>query len=199
MAPVGRTVALAALLLAPAAVAPPAAARVLVTRGEALAEAFPGAEVTRTTAYLTDEEAERLDDAGGARAGSRLAVAYVARRDGAVIGTAYFDTHVVRTLPEVVMVVVTPRSTIERIVILSFDEPSDYLPPGRWLAQFQDRGLTDELRIKRGIRGVTGATLSGRAVTAAARRVLALHELLAARGPGAASTEDRPVPPETDR
>ena len=38
--------------------------------------------------------------------------------------------------------------------------------------------MNDELSMKRGIRAVTGATLTARATTDAARRVLALHHVL---------------------
>ncbi len=53
----------------------------------------------------------------------------------------------------------------------------DYLPRGAWYGQFAGRGLDDELELKRGIKGVTGATLTARATTAAARRLLATHRV----------------------
>src|SRR6266542_196567 len=124
--------------------------------------------------FLTQEEALKLALSGGP-ASSALAVFYVATKEGRLAGTAYFDTHVVRTLPETLMVVVTPAGTIARIEILSFSEPEDYLPRPHWYAQFPGKGLDDELSIKRGIRPVSGATAE------AARRVLALHQVLSRR------------------
>jgi Na+-translocating ferredoxin:NAD+ oxidoreductase RnfG subunit len=64
------------------------------------------------------------------------------------------------------------------VEILAFDEPPDYLPKRAWLGQFSGKRLDDELSVKRGIRGITGATLSSQAVTDAVRRVLAIHEAL---------------------
>jgi hypothetical protein len=59
--------------------------------------------------------------------------------------------------------------------VLSFAEPPDYLPRKGWYEQFAGRELDDELRLDRGIRAVSGATLTATATTAAARRVLAVH------------------------
>ena len=103
---------------------------------------------------------------------------YVATRDGKVVGTAYFDAHKVRTKRQTLMIVVGLDHRIERIELLAFAEPEDYVPRGNWYGQFIGKRLDDELSMKRGIRGVTGATLTARATTAAARRVLALHEVV---------------------
>ncbi len=164
-----------------AASASPAVAKVFLTQEEALKLAFPGAVVVRRTAFLTEAETRDVAALSGGPAPSALAVAYVATKEGHLVGTAYFDTHVVRTLPETLMVVITPAGTIARIEILSFSEPEDYLPRPHWYAQFPGKGLDDELSIKRGIRPVSGATLTARATAEAARRVLALHQVLSRR------------------
>jgi len=164
-----------------AASASPAVAKVFLTQEEALKLAFPGAVVVRRTAFLTEAETRDVAALSGGPAPSALAVAYVATKEGHLVGTAYFDTHVVRTLPETLMVVITPAGTIARIEILSFSEPEDYLPRQHWYAQFPGKGLDDELSIKRGIRPVSGATLTARATAEAARRVLALHQVLSRR------------------
>jgi len=161
--------------------AAPAAAKVFLTREEALRLAFPGAAIERRTAFLTATEQKDAAALSGGPLPSALAVAYVATKGGRLVGTAYFDTHVVRTQPETLMVAVTPAGTIARIEILSFSEPEDYLPREHWYAQFPGRALDEELSVKRGIRPVSGATLTARATTEAARRVLALHRVLEGR------------------
>lgn len=168
------------VLVLTAAAVTPAAARVLLTQEDALAEAFPGAEVQRFRRALSPEQAEQVRELAGTAPDSRLVIAYRAERDGHLVGTAYFDAHVVRTLPEVLLVVVSPEGTVDRVDVLSFREPVDYLPPRRWLAQFPGRPLDGDLALKRGIQGITGATLTSRAITAAVRRVLATHAVLAA-------------------
>ncbi len=161
-------------------------AKVFVSPEEALRLAFPGAAVERRTAFLTEaqqKEAKKLS--GDSEEPSALATYYEARKDGRVVGTAYFDTHVVRTMPETIMVVVDPSAAIARIEVISFDEPEDYLPRSTWYGQFAGKSLDAELSLKRGIRPVAGATLTARATTDAARRVLALHRVLHPADPAA--------------
>lgn len=163
-----------------------AGAKVFLTQEEALKLAFPGAAVERKTFFLTEAEQKEAEALSGGPRPSALAVAYAATKDGKPAGTAYFDSHVVRTQPETLMVVVGPGGTIARIEVLSFSEPEEYLPRERWYAQFPGRGLDDELSIQRGIRPVSGATLTARATAEAARRVLALDRVLKNRAKRAA-------------
>jgi electron transport complex protein RnfG len=154
-------------------------AKILLTQEEALKLAFPGATVEHRTAFLTlaqQKDARKLS--GDDDLPAALVNFYVATRDGKEVGTAYFDTHVVRTMPETIMVVVGPSGDVARIEVLSFQEPEEYLPRPRWYAQFSGKVLDDDLSMKRAIRPVTGATLTARATTDAARRVLALHRVL---------------------
>jgi hypothetical protein len=113
---------------------------------------------------------------------SALVNYYAASRGGQPAGTAWFDTHRVRTLPETLMIVVDPQGRVGRIEVLSFREPQDYLPRGAWYEQFRGKALDANLQIKRDIRPVTGATLTARATTDAVRRVLALHQILTGAG-----------------
>jgi FMN-binding domain len=178
-----RAVVLPVLLLSLwAATAAPAAAKVFLTVDEALKLAFPGCQVERRTAYLTPGELARARQLAGVEVPGALVSYYVASRDGKPAGTAYIDTHRVRTLPETLMVVVDPAGRVTRIEVLSFREPEEYLPRGLWYGQFAGRELGPELDLKRGIRPVTGATLTARATTTAVRRVLALHQVIAGKG-----------------
>ena len=169
----------AAVLLAAAA----AGAKVFLTAEEALKLAFPGATIERKTAFLTEAQQKAVQKlSGDEELPSALESYWVGTRDGRLVGTAYADTHTVRTMPETIMVVVDPAGAIARIEVLSFSEPEEYLPKAHWYEQFQGKPLDDELSMKRGIRAVTGATLTARATTDAARRVLALHKVLQRAG-----------------
>jgi hypothetical protein len=170
------------LAILPAPTAAPEA-KVFLSQAEALALAFgDAARAERRTAYLTDGQVERIRDSAGSEPTSRVVVYYVGGGDPERPVTAFFDTHLVRTLPETVMIVVDAGGEVRRVDILSFDEPEDYLPGRRWLDQFDGRVLDDELSTRRGIRAVTGATLSSRAITGTVRRALALHATLDDRG-----------------
>jgi hypothetical protein len=165
------------VLLLPGA-ASPAWARVYVAQQDALRSAFPAPqEVERRVLYLDEDQARRARERSGAAVDGRVIPYYVGLLDGRVTGYAYFDTHLVRTLPETVLVVVSPERRIRRVEIVSFDEPEDYLPGRRWLDQFRDQPFGESLSLKGRIHVLTGATLSARAITSAARRVMALHEL----------------------
>ncbi len=170
----------------------PAYSVVVQSQEEALQEAFPGASVERHTVFLDDRQAEQVRRLGGTKPSSRVVTYYQGIRDGEILGTAYFDTHRVRTLPEVLMIVVGADSTVRRVAILSFLEPRDYLPSERWFEQFHGRSLGEGLSLKREIRGITGATLSSRAATQAVRRVLALHRILTAAEDAAEEVEEAP-------
>ena len=108
----------------------------------------------------------------------RIVRPYIARKEGAIVGYAYFDTHRVRTKKETLMVVVDNKQRLGRIEVLAFGEPEEYIPRGAFWKQFKGRILDDTLDLERAVRGVTGATLTARATTQAARRVLALHQVL---------------------
>ncbi len=162
----------------------PALAKVFLTQEEALRLAFPaGVTVERRTAFLTETERQAAQKlARSENPPDALVAYYVGIRDGQPVGTAYFDTHVVRTQPETIMVVVEPSGSVRRVEVLSFLEPEDYLPLPRWYEQFSGRPLDDELSLSRGIHPVAGATLTARATTDAVRRVLALHRVIQAAG-----------------
>ena len=159
----------------------PTAASVLLSLEEALKLAFPDCNVKRESVFLTEAEISAASELAGHPRSRALVVRYVARRDGQRAGTAYFDTHRVRTLDETIMVVVQADGTIGRIEVISFSEPPDYLPREGWYRQFDGRALDGELEMDRGIRAVTGATLTANATTLAARRVLAVHQVIEGR------------------
>jgi FMN-binding domain len=145
---------------------------------EALQAAFPPpAVVERRTAFLSSGalDSARADAGADAPVDQSVVSYYVATRDGAPLGVAYFDSHRVRTLNEVLMIVVGPDDKLRRVEVLRFAEPPEYHPRDGWLAQFQGHTLTPDLSLKGSISAMTGATLTSNAVTRSVRRVLALH------------------------
>lgn len=154
-------------------------AKTFTTQQQALAGAFPaGASIARETRFLTPQQRDAAAKASGGAIDAQLIVRYVAKAGGRIVGYAYFDTHRVRTLPETVMVVLGPDQAVQRIEILSFSEPPEYFPKPRWIDQIRGRRLNDELALNRAIRPITGASLTGRAIVAASRRILALHQVI---------------------
>lgn len=155
--------------------------QVRLSQEEALRVAFPQpATIVRRTAFLSDQDLERAGQLAGpgVSVDHRVISYYVGTLDGEAVGVAYFDAHRVRTLPEVLMIVVSPEARIRHIEVLKFSEPPEYLPPDGWLAQFEGRRLDRQLSLKGAVVNITGASLTSRAVTDASRRVLALHQII---------------------
>ena len=154
-------------------------ARTFLTQQQALDLAFPaGTTVSRETIFLTKSQLKAAESLAGISLREQMIVRYVGRTGRSLIGTAYFDTHVVRTLPETVMTVVGPSGAVDHVEILSFSEPTDYLPKRRWIDQLKKHKLDNDLSVSRGIRPISGASLSGRAIVDATRRVLAIHQTI---------------------
>jgi hypothetical protein len=144
-----------------------------MTQEQALASVFPNAKPARQTFFLMKQQLDAARKESGVEFNEQLVIRYAGPA-----GFAYFDTHRVRTLPETVMIVVTPDGTIDRVEILSFDEPTDYFPKRRWLDQLLHRKLDDDLSLKKAIRPMSGASLTGQAIVNATRKVLALHHVI---------------------
>ena len=161
-------------LLAAAALLPAAAqARVLVSQKDALALAFPDGRYERRTAFLTEAQKTAAERAARSKVESAVWTYYEGKE-----GTAYFESHPVRTMDETFMVAVDTAGAVRFVEILAFSEPDEFVASPRWLKQFPGRALDDELALRRGLRNIAGATLTSDAVTRGVRRVLAVHQAL---------------------
>lgn len=158
----------------------PSRATVLISQDEALVLAIPGATWVRHTAYLKEEQLQDAREKAGRGVEFLTTVVpyYVATKDGSLHGVAYFDTHIVRSKAETVMIVVNPSGQIVRLEVIAFDEPPEYRPRPAWLRQFDGEALTGELALKKAIHPMAGGTLTAHAIVQASRRVLALHEII---------------------
>lgn len=162
-----------------AAVAGAAQAKVHYGKAEALAAAFPGADRVETRSFfLTDEEKSRIEDLAKAPVESKLITVHVGEKDGAPMGYAFIDSQVVRTLPETMLILVSPEGSVAKLLLLAFYEPPEYEASERWLEQFPGKTLGPGLRVEREIHGIAGSTLTAHAVTTAVRRSLALFQVL---------------------
>lgn len=154
-------------------------AKVFHSKQEALALAFPDAEKVETrTLFLTEEQVQQVANLATAPVESKLATFYVGFKDGQALGYALIDTNIVRTLPETFLIVLSPAGVVQKLFVLAFYEPEEYLPTERWLRQFEQKILSPDLQVRRDIHGIAGSTLSARAVTSGVRRALALFQVL---------------------
>ncbi|GBE37309.1 electron transport complex subunit RsxG [bacterium BMS3Bbin07] len=158
----------------------PSEAEVFYNKAAALRLAFPDAVRVETRAlFLSEDQARRVTDLARAPLESRLVTVYIGQKAGGEVeGYAFLEQHLIRTKPETLMVVVDPKGKVGAVYVLAFFEPPEYLPSKRWIKQFIGRGLSSELQIGREIQGITGATLSTRAILKAVRRALAVHKIM---------------------
>jgi hypothetical protein len=156
----------------------PASAAGLPTKEEALALAFPNATTQRRESFLTPEQVVKVKALAGTEPSTRFIVAYEAKAGGAVVGVAFFDSHIVRTQQETAMVAISPSGKVVRIEVVDFHEPVDYRAPAAWVRQFDGKSLGPDLTLKGEIRPLSGASLTANALTEAARRALALWQVL---------------------
>jgi len=145
---------------------------------QALQMAFPEAQISRESLFLTDAQLQAVTQQSGVDGQRALTTRFTLREGDRVVGWAYLDTHRVRTLPETLLVMLDEGGRIRRVEVVVFREPPDYLPPLRWYRQFEGRLLDPQLELKADIRPMTGATLSVRAATNAVRRILAVHTVV---------------------
>ena len=153
-----------------------------LSREEALAQVYPGAEIRAEQVFLTPAQMEQVAKRAGADRGSALVARYVATRGGQAAGRAYVDTHTVRTKRESLLVSLDPGGRVMRVDVTAFLEPSEFRAPGSWLGQYRGRRLDEDLAVNRAIRPIAGATLTARAANSAVRRVLAIDEVLQESG-----------------
>ena len=149
---------------------------------EALAMAFPDCSFQRKEFYPTPAQLGQLEALAGARLPGLWYVAYEAWKNGQLQGVGFFDSHRVRAENETVLIAVGQDGRLRRVEVVNFREPPEYAPKAAWLAQFQGRALDAELSLKRAVRPLSGATLSGNALLEASRRGLALWKLFYGRG-----------------
>ena len=150
----------------------------LLTEKAALARAFPGQAVERRTLYLKPEEVRAVEKAARSKLPSAVVTVFVARDGEKVTGRAVLDTHNVRTMPESLLTVIEPDGRLRMALVLQFGEPPDYLPREGWLKTFEGKSVESDLAPGRGVRRVTGSTLTVQALTEAVRRSLALDRIV---------------------
>jgi hypothetical protein len=156
-----------------------AEAKVFHAKSEALQLAFPDADRIETEIfYPTDDQVKRVEQIARTPLDSKLITFHVGHKGEQILGYAFIETHIVRTLPETFLIVVSPAGVVEKLFVLAFYEPQEYLPSDRWLAQFHGKSLGPELSLRGDIHGIAGATLTSRAVTSGVRKVLALFDVL---------------------
>ncbi|MCO6430944.1 MAG: FMN-binding protein [Deltaproteobacteria bacterium] len=158
-------------------------AEVFYAQDEALELAFPEHNrIEKQTFVMTGAQKEEVEKAAKVRIESNLFTFYKGYKEDQLLGYAAIDTHMVRSMTETFMVVLTPEGASLKTVILAFNEPPEYIASQRWLDQFNGKNLDNRLWPGQEIHGIVGSTLTANAMTAGVRKILALHKVLISKG-----------------
>jgi len=152
-------------------------AKAFLTQPQALSLAFPAGGIQRKTVFLTPEQIGKIEALARAKLDTRVISYYVSRGPAGVQGVAFFDRRVVRTLPIVYMAVLRPSGAIERVEVMDFEEPDQYLPPSKWLALFRGKPLSDDLAVGKSVPHITGASLTSQAMNDGLRLIMATFQV----------------------
>lgn len=140
---------------------PPAFAEVFLAKDEALELAFGAdAEIHEQTHILSQQQREEIEHHAYSRLSSNLFHFYEGQRNGETIGYAVIDSRIMRSHLAAFMVVLKPDQTVSKVVILAFNEPSEYQPTDSWLEQLEGKQPLEELIPGQGVPPIAGSTLS---------------------------------------
>lgn len=151
-------------------------ARVLLRVEDALTRYFPDCKVKEESLFLTPEQIKKAESASGLKIESKLLSRKVAACPSGE-KYIYLDTHVVRTQKEVLMIVLN-QTELEKVEVLSFYEPDEYIPGKKWYELFKGLKKTEPVTLGGNIPHISGASLTSRSTVSAVKKTVALHVAL---------------------
>ena len=157
----------------------PEAVKVYFTPEEALANVFAKAD-TLWSEEWSPSSAERTELEGrlGWRVEDETFVIHRAGKDGNNLGYAVITEEQGRFKPITFIVKMSAEHRVDMVLVMVYRESrGDGVKRQRFLKQFRDKDTSDHLRLNRDIVGVSGATMSSRALAMGVKKVLAIVEL----------------------
>ena len=157
----------------------PEAVKVYYTETEALDKVFAKADTLWTESWSpTPEERTSLESALGWVVQEEFFLIHRARKGDQELGYALITEEQGRFKPITFIVHVSPTGRVEMVLVMIYRESrGDGVKRQRFLKQFRKKDVEDHLRLNRDIVGVSGATMSSRALAAGVKKVLAVVDL----------------------
>ncbi len=144
-----------------------------------LKEIFPDSKIEIKNFVISETQQQKVKELSGIKFDTRLVTFYLINSNSLVKAYGFVDIHTVRTHPEVVLYILNEKGEIDIIRILSFKEPPEYMADENWLKQFKGKTIgKDILHLRRDIPNMTGATLTSKAITDNARKVIAIWKII---------------------
>ncbi|MBD3823200.1 MAG: FMN-binding protein [Epsilonproteobacteria bacterium] len=152
---------------------------VLLSPLDAMQSSFAkGATISKESIVLTKEQASKIESLAKSKLESKIVRIFFAKQEEKIIGYGILLSQKVRSKNAVALYMIKPDGVIEAVEIVAFNEPLEYMPSSTWNKEFAGKSGADELRSGKDIPTITGATLSARSITDAARIALAIHNTL---------------------
>jgi thiamine biosynthesis lipoprotein len=157
----------------------PEAVKVYLTEEEALAKAFPGADSIQAAVWAPNSgQRRRIEQRLGWRLEAGPFTVYAGYLAGVVVGYSTVGEEVGLYRPITFMVKVSPEGKVDGVWVMVYRESrGGEVRRRRFLAQYDGKTADSPMRINRDIIGVTGATLSVRALNAGVKKAATLIEV----------------------
>ncbi|MFZ4715345.1 MAG: FMN-binding protein [Bacteriovoracaceae bacterium] len=143
-------------------------AKILLTVDDALKNYYPGCKVTEENLFLTDQQLKELEQNLGHQSKTKLFTRRVVDCKGTK-SFLYLDSETVRTQAQVLMIVVNAQNILEKVEVLAYNEPEEYIPMKKWYESFVGKGSGNETP------HISGATLTNKATVNSVNKILAIH------------------------
>lgn len=152
-------------------------------RSQLILKAFPEADrIEKDILLLDGAERARIQRLAETPLEESLVTLYKVYRGDQLLGYGFLGQETIKTRLAVYRITLAKTGTIRQVHILSWQEPPEYEPSRRWLAQFEGRERPDQLDLGGDIHAIGGATLSAETLTRAVRRAQAIvHVKLAGK------------------
>lgn len=151
-------------------------ARVFLRVEDAIVRYFADCKMKDESFFLTTEQIKKAENFSGLKIDTKLLSRKIATCPSGE-KFIYLDTHIVRTQKEVLMIVLN-QAELEKVEVLSFYEPDQYIPGKKWYDFFKKIKKVEPAVLGGNIPHISGASLTSRATVTAVNRVVALHEAI---------------------
>lgn len=148
-------------------------AKIISTAEETIKKYYPGCSMKEENIFLTEEQSKEVELTYTQPLKTKLF-----NRRIIACKTAkhfiYLDSEIVRTQPQVIMITISDNDSLEKVDVLAFNEPEEYIPHRKWYETF-DNKTNKHLMIDKDISHISGATLTTRSTITSVNKILALH------------------------
>lgn len=141
---------------------------------------FPGAHIVQKYVYLSEDERNYMARKTGRILKPEVRMRMI-KRETQVVGYAFVDTHRVRSRQETLLILINSDTTVKRIDVLQFKEPTEYRPPMRWLKKMYGKSRQSKFRPGVDLAAISGATMTGNSVSRSVRMAVHVAAILNSR------------------